>query len=109
MESEELRKKFILEIERWIEKNPNPYAKAAFYSDDDVVRIVEELYRRWQENNFKGMPLDYATLEELRMLAAKAYEYRNAGPNLGIGKSKYESKDIFDEVYRRAVLGESGS
>ena len=102
---EEERKKLILEIERWIEKNPNPYAKAAFYGDDEVVEIVERLYRRWCDNGFKGTPLDYATIEELRILASKAYEYRNAGPSKGIGKSKYESRDIFDEIYRRAVMG----
>ncbi len=99
------RRKLILDIERWVEKNPNPYAKAAFYGDDVVVSIVEELYKRWQDNGFKGTPLDYATLEELRVLASKAYEYRNAGPSKGIGRSKYEGKDIFDEIYRRAVMG----
>ncbi len=104
LESE--RKKLILEIERWVEKNPNPYAKAAFYSDDKVAEIVEKLYIRWQSNGFKGMPLDYATIEELRILASKALEYRNAGPSYVFKRSKFESKDIFDDIYRRAVLGE---
>jgi len=100
------RKRLILEIERWIEYSPNIYAKAAFYGDDVVVEIVERLYRRWQENGGRGMPLDYATLEELRVLAAKAQQYRNATLAQALKKSKYEESSVFEEAYMRSLGGE---
>ncbi len=72
------RRRLIEEIERWVEGNPNPYAKAAFYGDKEVFKILNELYKRWEEAGCKGTPLDYATIEELRVLAMKAQQYRNA-------------------------------
>ncbi len=59
-----------------IEDNPDPYVKAAFYEDPDVMKIVERLYKRWEENECKGEPLDYATIEELELLVEKARRYR---------------------------------
>ncbi len=101
------REKLVEEIERWIEGNPNPYAKAAFYGDDEVSRIVEDLYRRWEKSGCKGAPLDYATMEELRVLAAKAYEYRNARPGMALNLLRTK-KRIFEEMYDRAVFGGTG-
>jgi len=99
------RRKLIEEIERWIEGNPNPYAKAAFYGDDEVAKIVEDLYRRWEANGFKGMPLDYATIDELRILAAKACEYRNAGSGVMIKILRARRRNIFEEMISRSVMG----
>lgn len=99
------RKRLILEIERWIEYSPNIYAKAAFYGDDEVVEIVERLYKRWQDNGCRGVPLDYATIEELRILAAKAQQYRNATLAQALKRSRYEESSVFEEAYFRSLGG----
>ena len=72
------RKNYLIkEIIESIEENRNNMVKAAFYSDPDVVDIVTRLYERWEKNNRKGVPLDYANEEELEVLAVKARYYRN--------------------------------
>ncbi|MEN3000070.1 MAG: hypothetical protein ABDH61_05810 [Acidilobaceae archaeon] len=48
--------------------------KAAFYSDPEVSRILEELTRRWEKEG-RGIPLDYATEEELEELYRRAMRY----------------------------------
>jgi len=61
-----------------IEENKNSWVKALFYSDQDVSRIMERLISEWSRNNMRGEPLEYATLEELKVLAEKAERYRDA-------------------------------
>ncbi|MCX8195779.1 MAG: hypothetical protein N3F67_01675 [Acidilobaceae archaeon] len=65
------KKQFILKA---IEDNRSPWVKAAFYSDPDVSRILEELTKRWEREG-RGIPLDYATEEELEELYRKAASY----------------------------------
>jgi hypothetical protein len=65
-------KRTIIEM---IDENRNSWVKAAFYGDPDVAPLLDELYRRWEEANREGEVLDYATFEELRMLASKARHY----------------------------------
>jgi len=48
----------------------------AFYSDREVVTIMDEVYSRWEESGRIGEPLDYATDEELEVLAKKAEAVR---------------------------------
>ncbi len=61
-----------------IEENRNNWVKALFYADKDVKRIMDRLVEEWGRNNMRGEPLDYATLEELEILAEKAERYRDA-------------------------------
>ncbi|MEL9929504.1 MAG: hypothetical protein QXJ51_05100 [Sulfolobales archaeon] len=61
-----------------IEENKDPLVKAAYYSDKDVSSIVSRLIDRWEKSGYRGVPLDYATYEELRILASKAEFYRDA-------------------------------
>ena len=61
-------------ILKYIEENKSPWVKAAFYSDPDVSRLLEELTKRWEREG-RGMPLDYATEEELEELYNKAMKY----------------------------------
>ncbi len=66
------------EVMRYIEvriENSNQWIRAAFYSDPLVVDILEKLYDRWYANSEKGEPIDYATLEELKLLYEKARRY----------------------------------
>ena len=63
------------EIIELIDNNPSPWIKAAFYSDPVVNAILDSLYKKWDENNRRGEPLDYASYDDLRVLHDKAIEY----------------------------------
>ena len=72
------RERLIREIEMYVDYNPNIYAKIAFYSDSEVQRILENIYKRWEEAGRRGIPLDFATMDELKLLASKALKYKDA-------------------------------
>ncbi len=92
------RERLIREIEIYVEYNPNVYAKAAFYSDPEVRRILEEVYRRWEEAGRVGIPLDYATIDELQLLASKAARYKDA-----TARVVFEYGDRFEEMAFRSL------
>lgn len=71
MDAESLKRK----IEELIETNRFSWRKSAFYSDPEVAPIIERLYERWEASGRAGRPLDYADLDELRVLADKAERY----------------------------------
>lgn len=60
----ESKKKKIMEL---VDLSVEPWRKAAFYSNDEAIGIVTQLYQRWEAQK-KGSPLDYATEEELDRL-----------------------------------------
>lgn len=76
------RERLIREIEMYVDCNPNIYAKIAFYSDPEVQRILENIYRRWEEAGQRGIPLDFATIDELKLLASKALKYKDASSRI---------------------------
>lgn len=49
--------------------------QAAFYSDPEVLDIVEVLHSRWEQNRYSGEPIDYASDEELEKLYRLAKYY----------------------------------
>lgn len=63
------------EIVRLIDENPDQWIKAAFYSDEKVKHIMTSLYERWEKNDSRMLPIDYATLDELRQLYSLAKKY----------------------------------
>jgi len=63
------------EIVRLIDMHTDNWVKAAFFSDEIVSKIMNELYERWSRSEGKGMPIDYASESELRVLYEKALEY----------------------------------
>ncbi len=69
------RESKINDILRMIDDNPSNWKKAAFYSDSEIMPLLEELQRRWEESNNEGIPIDYATDEELDLLLSKARKY----------------------------------
>jgi len=75
--SNDRRKSLINVIIANIEENRNDCVKALFYSDKDVSKIMERLLSEWTRNNMRGEPLEYATIEELEILAEKAEHYRD--------------------------------
>lgn len=60
-----------------IDKNKRNGPKIAFYSDPRVSSLLDNLYRRWENNNRKGIPLDYANGEEIKLLYNIALKYSN--------------------------------
>ncbi len=77
---EELRK----EIEMLIDESNDQWRKAVFYSDETVQRILDRLYGEWEKNNRAGVPLDYASTEELETLAALARRYSRIDSGLAM-------------------------
>lgn len=71
MAAEELKAKII----SLIDENTFQWRKAAFYSDPTVSEIMVRLYERWEKSGREGRPIDYASLEELEVLAEKAEKY----------------------------------
>ena len=51
-----------------VDLSAEPWRKAAFYSNEEAIGIVSELYRRWEAGGMRGTPLDYASEEELDRL-----------------------------------------
>jgi len=76
--AEELKRR----ITMLIDDSTNNWAKIAFYSDPNVAHILDLVYDRWEQNNRKGLPIDYATIDELRVLVHAAEKYKNAGPEV---------------------------
>ncbi len=74
------REKFVREIVELIEDNRESWIKAAFYSDPKVEHILEELYKRWERNSMQGLPLDYASQDEIEILRDKARHYASLSP-----------------------------
>ena len=63
------------EIIRLIDENRSPWVKAAFYSDPEVSSILDRLIESWESNNRNGIPLDYASDQELETLYRLAKKY----------------------------------
>ncbi|MEM2007033.1 MAG: hypothetical protein QXG17_04395 [Sulfolobales archaeon] len=61
----ESKKKKLMEL---VDLSAEPWRKAAFYSNDEAIALVTELYQRWETQKRRGNPLDYATEEELDRL-----------------------------------------
>lgn len=61
----ESKKKKLMEL---VDLSAEPWRKAAFYSNDEAMGIVTQLYQRWEIQRRAGSPLDYATEEELDRL-----------------------------------------
>jgi len=69
--SEEIKRDII----RLIDENRSPWVKAAFYSNLEVSSILDKLINIWESNDRKGIPLDYASEEELKTLHRHARRY----------------------------------
>ena len=78
--SDSEREKLIRIIEEAVENSRDNWKKVAFYSDPDVASILERLYEAWEANERRGKPIDYATLDDLRVLATKAKSVKPVSP-----------------------------
>ncbi len=69
------RERLVKTLMELIEYNDVAWRKAAFYSDPEVDKIYSRLIDEWIKNGEKGIPLDYATDEELEILVRVARRY----------------------------------
>ncbi len=72
MGSLDYMKRKILEL---IDESDDPWLKAAFYGDPKVSAILDRLVSEWESNGRKGIPLDYATPDEVEALYSLASRY----------------------------------
>jgi len=72
----------IREIMALIDENIDGWRKAAFYADEEVSQLLEELYARWENSGKLGRPLDYATDEEIAFLYKKALMASKSGQSM---------------------------
>lgn len=103
------------EIVSLIDDNIDVNVKAAFYSDPDVSEILNNLYHRWESNNNKNEPLDYATIDELKLLVIKARFYYNNPIVRKIGeypedirvtiREQHGLKSTLRRIIKRVLLG----
>jgi hypothetical protein len=77
MNDEKLREKLTI----FLDQDPRKWVKSAFYSDPVVEQVMEDLYDRWEDAGRKGMPVDYASHDELIMLWNKASKYLGMSDN----------------------------
>jgi hypothetical protein len=102
------------EIVSLIDDNTDVNVKAAFYGDPEVTRILDDLYKRWENNSNKNEPLDYATMDELKILIMKARFYYNNPVVRKIGElpedlratqEKHSLSKTIKRVIKRMLLG----
>ncbi len=96
------------EIVRLIDENPNQWIKAAFYSDEKVKQIMASLYERWEKSDSRMLPIDYATLDELKQLytLARRYSRLDTGTAMrialgsGLPTPMQRGKSIIDKIVK---------
>jgi tetrahydrodipicolinate N-succinyltransferase len=91
MNVEDMKKK-IIEL---IDDSKDNDRKIGFYSDENVQTIMEELYRKWEAGNRRGIPLDYATRDQIEILYKLAVYY-----------SRNPRGKAYVEFVRRAYYGD---
>ncbi len=73
MDIESMKKKII----EMVDDSSEDGRKIAFYSNPTVQEILDSLYARWENHGRKGIPLDYATEEEVKILYTIAVKATN--------------------------------
>lgn len=57
-----------------IDENREPIYKAVFYSKPEVQSIMNRIMEVWERSGRQGIPIDYATIDELEQLLRIAKE-----------------------------------
>lgn len=86
----EERERLKRELINLIDLNKDAWVKAAFFSDDVVEKLMEVLYARWENSDEAGIPIDYASVEELKVLLELAHKY-----------ARMSSRDAMNLVIKR--------
>ncbi|ADI32192.1 hypothetical protein [Staphylothermus hellenicus] len=82
------------EIIKLIDDSRQDGRKIAFYSDPLVIEILDKVYELWEKNNRKGIPLDYASPEQINVLY-----------NLALKYSRVSDSEAWALYLRRTVYG----
>lgn len=82
------------EIIRLIDDSKQNGRKIAFYSDPLVVEILDKIYELWEKNNREGIPLDYASPDQIDVLY-----------NLALKYSRVSDSEAWALYLRRTVYG----
>ncbi len=72
----------INDIMALIDESIDEWRKAAFYADEEVSELLDDLYLRWEKGGKAGIPLDYATDEEIAFLYRKALVASKSGRSM---------------------------
>jgi hypothetical protein len=99
------------EIISLIDESKLPIVKEAFYSNPEVEAVMERLYDQWEKNNHAGIPLDYATHEELLLLYKVAKEVVNSPHGelsrarmrraMGLSEKGEEKKSLWKKLFKK--------
>lgn len=81
-----------------IDENRDPLIKMTFYKDSYVTNLLEQLYQRWKTNGERGIPLDYATDDELKKLVFKAQYYYRSSPRSLIYETPRKQSNILHKL-----------
>ncbi len=97
------KEELVQELISLIEDNESPWRKAAFYSDPKVGPIYEKLINAWLKAGEKGIPLDYASIEDLEVLVsiARKYAFMNENRARAIAMSRM-GEDSFSSMAVRS-------
>jgi len=96
------RRRLIRSIESMIDESRDDWRKVAFYSDPEVSKILERIYKRWEDSGFEGIPLEHAEISELRVLAAKAANIKPVPVWSAGDQDKSRSNlEFFRRIYRK--------
>ncbi|MCE4615353.1 MAG: hypothetical protein F7B60_07495 [Desulfurococcales archaeon] len=109
MSDEKLKEKLTI----FLDQDPRKWVKSAFYSDPAVVQMIDNLYCRWEDTGRQGLPVDYASHEELVLLWNTASKYLGMSDNMaralvfnrmnGIDdKTLVRKKGVFSRLFGRA-------
>ena len=72
----------INDIMTLIDESVDEWRKAAFYADEEVSQLLDDLYVRWEREGRSGIPLDYASNEEIAFLYRKALIASKSGGSM---------------------------
>jgi hypothetical protein len=68
------------EIINLIDENREPIYKEVFYSKPEVQAIMNRVIELWERSGREGRPIDYATIDELKLLLKIAKEIMKKTP-----------------------------
>jgi len=102
MNREEMKQRII----SLIDDSRESARKICFYSDPSVSSILDSLYKRWEDGNRVGIPLDYANDEELEILYRMAVKYQHAteADALSVILASQEQDRVIVEKKGRSLL-----
>lgn len=89
------------EIIRLVDESREVGVKIAFYGDERVQAVMDRITAEWERRGRAGLPLDYATEDELKTLHSLAVYYSTHPSNYSFISFVRRAYGIPDEGPRR--------